>query len=595
MVVPSSKTVWLCLLVWFSCCCCRTIHANKQLVFFAGPHQAGASSVEKFYHNALSAYNNARTSEALDGWIWPKIQGNMGLDYEIERHKVFNYLVTHTDEQKDHDLQWNLMEAIKTAYQKATQGVLIGSEEFDRIGETRQTKRDGLMAMQTVVNTLHVEQEDVWVIFNYRTPRIDQWAGFWKHNDETDNYESRADGFDDDDDADNEKLVLSYMEFLCNPGQQDRIWEAMNSAMNPLGMTQYIREQTGWNVVLIDLAGVQTVGADVSHVIACEVLGNTDCQNGFVSDRYNKTFHLNHVEMDLCGELDDDQMEALEVLFRQRDCAYQEELTKDPGVYTLLQSTLWQGCSSDHDDVYQQLKDTTTILDLAQSEIGCQTSNKNIDEFLVGNYTELTFQKDKETLKKENPTYIIDENSKPTNAGKSTGGKRGDESKNRNFSLGWLFGFALVAAVGYRMYANRYNDDPSSRLWNTSREHKTQAYRPSDYDLDAEYGMPGFRDQVHYVDSDNDDDEASQEELEMSPTKSPFPDWRDDNNMEDDMNRINSHKMMMQMPKRKKSALMAPAPGKKNYEDGFDLSWAHGNEIESSEEEDSGSEFEDER
>lgn len=540
--------------------------------------------MEKFYHNYLSGYNNAKTSEGLDGWIWPRVQGNLGLDYDDwDRQKVFNFLVTHAD---DEGVQEGLMQSITQAYSKAKEGVLIGTEEFDRIGDTRKTQRDGLMAMEKIVNTLHVAQEDVWVILNYRTPRVDQWIGFWK-----------KDGQDSD-----------YKTFLCE--EYDRLFERMETAMNPLGLAQTIREQTGWNVVLIDLVGVQDIGADVSHVIACEILGNTDCRNGFVSDRYNKTFHLNHIEKDIDG-LGDDQIDDLEMLLRQRDCAYKERLSNDHAFYTLHESTLWQGCNTEHDDIYQQLTDTTTILDLVRSQEKCDKSSSgklDINDFLVGDIAALTYKKDVETLKQENAAYSFEnledvekdeDHAKAADRKetiKKTTTKGSESSSDKSFHFGWIFGFALLGAAGYRVYVTKMEEDHSNRLWNTSREHKQQAYRPRDDDLDAEYGFSGgggFRDDASDVASD---EEASQEELEMSPTKSSFPDWRDSDDDDDtdaEMNRLNQNKMMMQMPKRK-SALMAPAPGKKNYQDGFDLSWAQGHEIESSEEENSDSEFEDE-
>jgi hypothetical protein len=566
MMLLASLLLLLCLMT-------PTANANKQVVFFAGPHQAGASSVEKFYHNYASGYNNAQTAKGLDGWVWPRVQGNLGQDHDLERPKVFNFLVTHA---QDEGVQQTLTESITQAYSKATEGIIIGSEEFDRIGDTRETQRDGLLAMETIANTLHVEQEDVWVILNYRTPRADQWISFWKHSSEDDQYRN----------------------FLCN--QDDVLWEIMNTAMNPLGLAQTIREQTGWNVVLIDLVGVEDAGADVSHVIACEILGNTNCRDGFVYDRYNKTFHLNHADKEL-SSLSDGQVEQLEILFRQRDCAYKEKLSNDHAFFTLHESTLWQGCSPDSDDTYQQLTNTTTILNLVQSQKGCSLSNEyNISDYLVGDIAALTAKKDVETLKKDNAANQFedlahvekDKDREKEGVHPVKGG--GGEKSGGSFGFGWLLVLALLGAALYRLYATKFQQNMSHHLWDTGRKHKHQAYRPREYDLDAEYGFTdaAFRDEAP---DDDPDEDASQEELEMSLTTPSYPDWReDDNDLTQAEVRRNQNKMMMQMPKRK-SALTAPSPGNnKNYEDGFDLAWAQGHEIESSEEEGSDSEFEDE-
>lgn len=88
---------------------------SKQLVLFAGPHKCGSTSVERFFHNYVSGYNHAPKLEALEGWTWPPIEGNIVEDMSFQKHKVFNFLVT---EPTDMTLQNRI---IKVCERAATQ------------------------------------------------------------------------------------------------------------------------------------------------------------------------------------------------------------------------------------------------------------------------------------------------------------------------------------------------------------------------------------------------------------------------------------------------------------------------------------------
>jgi len=592
------------------------VDANKQVVLFAGPHSTGASSVEQFFHNFASGYNNAKTSKALDGWAWPRVQGNLGMkNANFERPKVFQYLVTHADNEKQQDI---LNTAIREAYGRANEGVILGTEEFDRIGETPSSHRNGLAAMEEVVNFLRVEPEDVWVILNYRTPRVEQWISHWKH-------------MDNDPD---------YKEFLCD--DYDRVWEMLDTGMNPLGLAQTIRHHTRWNVVLIDMVGVHDLGTDSSHVIACEVLGGTDCQGGFLAGRYNKTYHNNFVDKEFDG-LDESQLDQLETLLRKRDCAYQEKLRQDHGFYVLHESTLWQGCDmKDPKGIYAKLKDTDVLLDLFQSQLGCEDPKGNkMEDFLLSsdNYDALTAKKTLGQLQKEMAAnefenleaFELDEDTKAglsngkTSPVTKTKGKDEDLSDGHSV-LGYFF---LVVLVGggavYKLYISRSKaNDGSNRLW--YREHRIKhqnSYLTGEYDLDAEYGdaddngkkghrsgkssrgrFKTFKDYQYSSDEDSNNSGG----LEMSSTFSDWADERDedyyDPTTEVAQDRQIRNKILMQMPK---TALTAPRhhhqtatttrSRKRSKSRERDLEWALADhEIESSEEEnDSDSDSDDDR
>jgi hypothetical protein len=126
-------------------------------------------------------------------------------------------------------------------------------------------------------------------------------------------------------------------------------------------------------------------GLNVPHVIACNVL-KVPCQNGWVERLEHTVWHLNSRTGD--PGLTAQQLDNLEWLFRQQDCAYCDKLlilerthnkntnisNNDGWTLTILQNdTLWQDCDQ-YDDHFQQSlrKNTSHLLYLVQSVGGRQ-------------------------------------------------------------------------------------------------------------------------------------------------------------------------------------------------------------------------------
>jgi hypothetical protein len=139
--------------------------ANKQLVLFAGPHKSASSSVETFFHNHALGYNNAPTSKSLEGWIWPPIYGDLyDRNNAVAPHEVFTLLVRRPG---NVTAQGILMNGIEKAWNEAKHGIIVGTAEFDWIGDTRSTHWDGLKAMQR--NTL-----SIWIEYLNRARAMNQ-------------------------------------------------------------------------------------------------------------------------------------------------------------------------------------------------------------------------------------------------------------------------------------------------------------------------------------------------------------------------------------------------------------------------------------
>jgi hypothetical protein len=440
---------------------------SKQLVLFAGPHKCAASSVERFFHNHASGYNGAKTSEGLEGWIWPPIQGQLIDDDDSwQRHKVFNFLVTEAENTK---LQMKLLKGIKKAWDKSTLGIVVGSEEFDRVGENPDTHYDGLKAMHSVVDELglHSSPGHVTVVLNYRTPRIDQWVYIWKHS-----------------------SVEYYHKFLCSGTHSDERWELLDTAMNPLRLATEYRKQ-GWNVVLIDMGGAMDDNLDVAHVLSCEVLGEVDCKDGWVSDKVDKTYHENSLDKEFNG-LYDSGKNDLEQLLRERDCYYESILREDGGFVVLHEDTIWQGCLPENQDLYEQLTNTTNLFNAIRSQKGCSEEKVKVDGYLVGDVDSMTAHNHHDTK-----VESVEEEGFEMTGEEPLMSKR---SKSEDAPLTTsLFLLIAVCAGMYQLYVmhNTREERPPNNEHNPVREQELDAM-PSDFtcgrepqrmdQIDSEYG-----------------------------------------------------------------------------------------------------------
>jgi hypothetical protein len=343
-----------------------SILAHKRLVFFAGPHKSASSSVETFFHNHASGYNDAPTSESLEGWIWPPIYGDLyDRNHAVARHEVFTLLVRRPD---NATVQEILMNGIEKAWNEAKHGIIVGTAEFDRIGDTRSTHWDGLKAMKQVVDKLRISFEDVTVVLNYRTPRIEQWVSLWKHA---------------GNDAD-------YHKYLCDAQSSKSRFENLETAMNPLKLALIYREQ-GWKVAVIDMGGVEALEMDVAHAISCKVLEHTDCQDGWISE-FNTTYHLNDAGDKEIHGLQDAEKQELEQLFRERDCHYELKLRRDDGFQVVYDDTIWQGCmyGPKKKKLYEHLSDTEFLFNAIKTQMGCAEDKVHMKDVLVGDYETMT-------------------------------------------------------------------------------------------------------------------------------------------------------------------------------------------------------------
>jgi hypothetical protein len=100
---------------------------------------------------------------------------------------------------------------------------------------------------------------------------------------------------------------------------------------NPLGLV-LVHElltklplTTAITVTLLEIGGISNKGLDISHVSACDIL-NLPCTNGWVRGIHNPTLLVNPKTKALDDDITKTQLDQMEWLFQQRNCAYRERL-----------------------------------------------------------------------------------------------------------------------------------------------------------------------------------------------------------------------------------------------------------------------------
>jgi hypothetical protein len=330
-------------------------------VLFAGPHKSASSSVQEFFmrhasdnNKKVSSLSPASSSSsgvqhqhhpALKDWVWPY---NPRVRKFLPR-KGFAPLVVEYD---NADLRNAIYQRMKRLWDQRNsndgtsityQNMIFGSEEFDRFGRCPWSNRTGLPAIHDVLHLL--QPDDFSIIVNYRSPRYEQWISIWKQLVRNDH--------------------VDYKSYICSDTEYSKRWEYLDAVANPLGLVRHFRSQ-GWKVHLLDMEGISKAKLDISHVVACEVLG-AQCNNGWMGDLDQILQNARTTDPGITQQ----EVQEMEWILRQRDCAYQEGIQNDDGVEILHEEALFRRCDGSPNKDYLN---TTFLLGLLRAQMGCEGS-----------------------------------------------------------------------------------------------------------------------------------------------------------------------------------------------------------------------------
>lgn len=248
----------------------------------------------------------------------------------------------------------DVLVASQTMFDESENGIVVGTQLFDQIGHN--AIYDALTPMNKIVNRLGIEDSNVTVILNYRTPRIEHWLSIWKAND-----------------ADS-----SYTDFMCKTYdnkelRKDRMSQ-LAASMNALnGAYEFLKR--GWNVKLIDLEGVHDTNKDVTHVIGCDILKGQCDGDGYLF-RHDKFRTPDEGIPDIGNDVSEEEAVKIEQLFRYRDCGFETLLQPflDGGqMEVLYKDSIWADCNVDNQDTYHNLAGAEDLVYSALlSQLNCE-------------------------------------------------------------------------------------------------------------------------------------------------------------------------------------------------------------------------------
>jgi hypothetical protein len=361
---------------------------DKRLVILAGPHKTASTSTQTFFAKYIGNRERLLKLPVFANWTWPWFKeggftGTKGWDktkvmaqYVLHHHNqtireeiMKNIVALWQSPPVNNQFFWDHPDHLHREYnyglnflihqgRHRPQNMILGTEEFDRFGDTPWSQRNGILAMQEIVQAL--KPSDLTIVVNYRTPRKDHWISIYKQ------VGSWFGTYDDFMCATCDSKFCLFQDGKDPQYHYKMVWEYLNSVSNPLGLVQELRTHN-WKVVLIDMGGVKRDKLDIAHTTACEVM-KVACNSSGMVMGVPETFSLFKGKKDQL--LDDHEHDYLEWLLRQRDCAYKSRLEGDPGIEVLHPHSLWENCTEPA-DVYEPFLNTTYTLHLIQVKQRC--------------------------------------------------------------------------------------------------------------------------------------------------------------------------------------------------------------------------------
>jgi hypothetical protein len=379
-----------------------SVKEDHRLVILVGPHKSASSSIQDFFFQYASSRDEERRAvPALQNWTWPF---NRKRQY-YRGPKAFAALVKESSNRQlfvPHIYQSIRDALLQQSKSRESFQLILGTEEFDRFGPTPWSHWDGIKAIRDVVDvvateihnlTLSNQQVDthrlrIEFVVNYRRPRSDHWISIWKQLTRKLKEEGNPNH--------------EYRSFLCSNDNKSMLWEYLDAVANPLGLSKTLLEEfvlgkpkslneSGLELVIsmdrvhvMDMQGIAKDGLDVSHSVSCEVLNVRPCPEGWLeivvpegTHTSSSRTHMTKNQRSGDPRLSVQQLEYMEMLFRNRDCSYRSSLQSAEAQKRLLLHhghELWDDCVSmpeSHNARTWNATSTDDLLDLLRDQVGC--------------------------------------------------------------------------------------------------------------------------------------------------------------------------------------------------------------------------------
>ena len=262
------------------------------------------------------------------------------------------------------DVQTKIISALVNHLDTSSRGLVMGGDEYDRVGNTIWSNRNALKAISDVSSATQIANDDITIVLLYEHPRVEQWLSIYTHKITTTEI------------GNDSTFKDPYEEFLCNPDTYEERLETLETAMNPFKLATSYLKTGGYNVVMIDLDGIRDAGLMIEHVIGCEILSGTCSNAGWLDSLESESFMKYQKSDDEATHpfhsLTPNDVQDLERLLRLRDCNYQNILKDHPNFSILYEKSIFKSCpKTTNDVVVTDLQDTTKLFNAIQSQKNC--------------------------------------------------------------------------------------------------------------------------------------------------------------------------------------------------------------------------------
>jgi hypothetical protein len=305
---------------------------HQKIVLLVGPHKTSSSSIQwsmcdwlsnpmKTKKNSGASLNTTsgtrtNTGRLRDSWVLPIPDGARRFRNGCAKAfapfaNALNDLDSRSGLGADNEIiemyrdeihkQWNL------GY-----NLVIAAEAFDHIASTRNGGNQILenllhiLPLASTTDEMHSPVSNLTAVVVYRTPRKDHLVSIW-HSIRT-------------------KNPQSFYDFLMQTMLETNMVFILDSLMLAERFVKH-----GINTVLIDLSGVKKYDFDISHVVACDVLGaNCTAEKHFVGNMEFKPVIRNvkhHSDQEM--NVTDAQLAAIDKLIESYDCNFQHILDNE--------------------------------------------------------------------------------------------------------------------------------------------------------------------------------------------------------------------------------------------------------------------------
>lgn len=325
-----------------------TTSGVKQVVILAGPQGSLLHSAHQFFIHHASQYRPNQRAASLSGWVWPWMDPEE-LDtsfFNVAHDRLFDLMIEH--EQNERFIQTLLSEIEDSWTHEASKGIILGSEYFDQVP-------DSIRVIQRIVDRLEiVDPSQVKILLSYPPSRVAQWNHFYS--------------------IATKNSPMSYPEFICDPTFESLNLHRLETSMNPVQLGATFRSYN-WSVALLDTKGIVDAQQDLAHVIGCQILSETDCNQSSLNGLQVYPTTIPSSDSNVINDLSSIHLYMLERYFTDRDCFFRNYLLHDdPGFRVLYKNVLWTNCDASPAliDHYSRLTEPAYMWHLVRSQANCK-------------------------------------------------------------------------------------------------------------------------------------------------------------------------------------------------------------------------------